>query len=157
MGIINTNGHTRWKVVFVITLLSTATGYAALFSNDTGMDNTASGGRALYGNTTGEHNIGLGSDAGGVNSAGSDNIWIGHYGYNESNTLRIGQGTGTGNFRQNRAFISGIRGITTGESDAIAVLIDSNGQLGTASSSRRVKEAIADIGSASERTLSHGS
>jgi hypothetical protein len=36
-------------------------------------------------------------------------------------------------------FIAGIRGVTTGANDALAVLIDSNGQLGTTNSSRRVK------------------
>jgi hypothetical protein len=45
----------------------------------------------------------------------------------ETNTIRIG-GTSTGGAtpgsgQQNRTFISGIRGITTGENDAIAVVM----------------------------------
>jgi hypothetical protein len=65
----------------------------------------------------------------------------------ESDTIRIGDA------EQTRAFIAGIRGKTTGVADAIAVLIDSNGQLGTVSSSARYKENIADLGFVSERLL----
>ena len=50
---------------------------------------------------------------------------------------------------QTRFFASGVRGVTTGNNDAIPVLIDSNGQLGTTSSSRRYKEDIQDMGDAS--------
>jgi len=39
----------------------------------------------------------------------------------------------------------GIRGVTTGVNNAINVLIDSTGQLGTVSSSRRYKSMIRDI------------
>jgi hypothetical protein len=42
-----------------------------------------------------------------------------------------------------------VRGITTGNNDAVPVLIDSGGQLGTVSSSRRFKEDIQDMGDAS--------
>ena len=71
----------------------------------------------------------------------------------EAHTLRIGYGTGTATFEQTRAFISGIRGTTTGNAGAVAVLIDSNGQLGTVSSSRRYKEDIADMAEVSHRLL----
>ena len=43
------------------------------------------------------------------------------------------------------AFLAGVRGVTTGAMDAITVMIDSNGQLGTVSSSRRYKEEIRDM------------
>jgi len=46
-------------------------------------------------------------------------------------------------------FAAGIRGVTTGNNDAIPVVIDSNGQLGTVSSSRRFKEDIHDMDTAS--------
>ena len=46
---------------------------------------------------------------------------------------------------QTSFFAAGIRGVTTGNNDAIAVVIDSNGQLGTVSSSRRFKEDIHDM------------
>ena len=49
---------------------------------------------------------------------------------------------GSGGFRQTRAFIGGVRGVATGVASPIAVLIDSNGQLGTQSSSRRSKTDI---------------
>jgi hypothetical protein len=64
----------------------------------------------------------------------------------ETHTIRIG-------LIQTRAFIAGIRGTTTGIADGISVVIDSNGQLGTVSSSRRYKEDIDDMGLASERLL----
>jgi hypothetical protein len=50
-------------------------------------------------------------------------------------------------------FITGIRGITTANNNAIPVLIDSSGQLGTVSSSRRYKEDIHDMADASRRLL----
>lgn len=55
-------------------------------------------------------------------------------------TIRIGN-----DLDHLRAFISGIRGVTTGVNDAIPVVIDSAGQLGTVSSSLRFKENIEDI------------
>ena len=42
----------------------------------------------------------------------------------------------------NSCFIGHIRGVTTANADAIPVLIDSEGQLGTLSSSRRFKKEI---------------
>jgi hypothetical protein len=45
--------------------------------------------------------------------------------------------------------VAGVRAITTGNSDAVPVVIDSNGQLGTVNSSRRFKEDIQDMGEAS--------
>ncbi len=128
---------------------NSATGHSALASTSTGTLNTGHGAFALSFNTAGSRNTGLGYQAGLFNSTGSDNIWIANYGSEESNTLRIGQGTGTGSFEQNRTFISGIRGIATGQADALTVLVDSNGQLGTVSSSRRFKEDIHEMGNAS--------
>jgi hypothetical protein len=49
---------------------------------------------------------------------------------------------GTNPINQTSFFAAGIRGVTTGNNDAIPVVIDSNGQLGTVSSSRRFKEDI---------------
>jgi Chaperone of endosialidase len=50
-------------------------------------------------------------------------------------------------------FIGNIRNVTTARADAIPVLIDSFGQLGTASSSRRFKKEIKPMDSASEAIL----
>ena len=52
---------------------------------------------------------------------------------------------GTNPINQTSLFAAGIRGVTTGNNDAIPVVIDSNGQLGTVSSSRRFKEEIHDM------------
>jgi hypothetical protein len=124
---------------------NTAIGAWALSGNTTGSGNTAIGEQALESNSTGNYNIGIGMSAGGNLGIGSYNIDIGSGGIaGEGNTIRIGI---SGN--QTRAFIAGIRGVTTGSANAVAVLIDSNGQLGTASSSRRVKDDIADMASAS--------
>ena len=43
--------------------------------------------------------------------------------------------------------------MTTGSADAVAVVIDSNGQLGTVSSSRRFKDDIADMDAASSALM----
>ena len=46
-----------------------------------------------------------------------------------------------------------MRGVTTGAANAVAVVIDSNGQLGTMNSSRRYKEDIQDMGDASSALM----
>jgi hypothetical protein len=109
--------------------------------------NTADGVRALFNNTTGSRNIALGIDAGSNLTTGDSNIDIGHAGFaNEAATIRIG----TGN--QTRTFIAGIRGRTTG-ANAIPVLIDAAGQLGTVASSQRFKDDIKPMDKASEAIL----
>ena len=50
----------------------------------------------------------------------------------------------------NSCFIGSVRGVTTQNADAVPVLIDSAGQLGTASSSARFKTAIKPMDAASE-------
>lgn len=91
---------------------------------------------------TGSNNVAIGASAGSAyTGAESGNILVNHTGVvGESNNTRIGvQGT------QNKCFIAGIRGVTTDNADAIAVLISSVGQLGTVSSSQRYKENIQDM------------
>ncbi len=53
----------------------------------------------------------------------------------------------------NSCFIGNIRGVTTTNADAIPVLIDSAGQLGTMSSSRRFKKEIKPMDKTSEAIL----
>jgi len=53
----------------------------------------------------------------------------------------------------NGCFIGRIRDVTTANADAIPVMIDSAGQLGTASSSRRFKKEIQPMDKASESLL----
>ena len=118
--------------------------------NTTGSDNTAVGYAALGLNMTGRFNTALGTGAGEF-VTGDKNIVIGSGNLGvagESNTTRIGIAPA-----QTRAFIAGIRGVTTGNNDAVAVVIDSDGQLGTVSSSSRYKTDIKPIEKASESIL----
>jgi len=127
---------------------NTANGVNALVSNTTGFNNTANGINALINNTTGNNNIALGVNAGFNVNPGSNNIDIANNGVaGESGTIRIGSGTHT------RTFIAAIRGVTTGNANAVNVVIDSAGQLGTMSSSRRFKHEIKPIDGASEAIL----
>jgi endosialidase-like protein len=123
--------------------------------------NTFLGNQAGYANNTGEHNSYLGYFAGGNNTGGSyntfvgdqagsgaggstsSNIYIGNAGANENNTIRIGT-QGTNNGEQDATFIAGIYHATS--ASGIAVYVNSSGQLGTATSSRRFKEQIRDMG-----------
>jgi len=128
---------------FISGNFNTAVGEGSLLANQTGIKNTGIGEGALIA-TTGSDNIALGSRAGDALTTGSNNIDIGNVGVAaESGTIRIG------NNNQTRAFLTGVRGVTTGQADGLAVLIDSTGQLGTTSSSARVKREIIDMGDAS--------
>ena len=127
---------------------NTANGFQGLFHNTTGSANTAVGYRALF-NGNGSSNIAIGNNAGLNLTTGSNNIDIGTSGNaGESGKIRIGK-TGT----QNGTFIAGIRGITTTNANAIPVVIDSAGQLGTISSSERFKEEIKPMAQASDAIL----
>jgi Chaperone of endosialidase len=127
---------------------NTANGLSALALNTTGAGNTANGFQALNNNTSGDFNIALGLGAGSSLNTGDRNIDIGNTGVaGESSTIRIGSEF------QTRTFIAAIRGVTTGVADAVNVVIDSNGQLGTVSSSRRYKKEIKAMEQASEVIL----
>jgi hypothetical protein len=128
---------------------NTATGNQALNVNTTGAANVADGSNALASNTTGNDNIALGYYAGSNLTTGSDNIDIGNAAVaGEAGTIRVGT-AGT----HNATFIAGIRGTTTANGDAIAVVIDSAGELGTVSSSERFKQEIKPMDKASEAIL----
>ena len=132
---------------------NTAVGVAALEFNTTGPNNTAIGNQALLNNTTGGYNIGVGDFAGSNLTTGDRNIDIGNLGVaGESLTIRIG-GAIAPFSAQARTFIAGIRGVTTGNADAIAVVIDSSGQLGTVSSSQRFKKDIKPMDQSSDAVL----
>jgi len=125
---------------------NSAFGVSALSTNQGGISNTAIGASALLNNVTGSQNVAVGSLAGNNATTGSNNIYLGANVVGiagESNTMYLGlQGT------QTRTFIAGIRGITTGAADGITVLIDSDGQLGTVSSSKKYKKDISDMADA---------
>jgi len=120
-----------------------AVGLSALSSNTTGGDNIAVGRAALLFNTSGSQNIAIGVAAGVNQTTGSGNIYVANRGVaEESDTIRIGS-------THTRAFLAGVRGVTTGVADAVTVVVDSDGQLGTMSSSRRFKEDVRDMGATS--------
>jgi len=127
---------------------NTATGQGSLQKHTTGNANTANGFHALFNNTTGSTNIALGAMAGASLTTGSDNIDIGNAGVaGESNTMRIGTA------KQTATFITGIRGTATANANAVPVVIDSAGQLGTVSSSQRFKDQIKPMDNASEAIM----
>ena len=148
-GNINTANGSQALLSNTLGVGNTANGVNALEMNENGSFNTAVGVAALVSNTSGNANIALGWSAGSNLTTGDDNIDIGNTGVaGESNTVRIGD-SGS----QTRTFIAGIRGATTGNMDAIAVVIDSAGQLGTVSSSRRFKKEIKPMENISEAIL----
>jgi len=121
-----------------------AVGGNALTANTTGSWNTASGFHSLLANTTGNYNTGVGMYALQNNLTASNNIAIGYYaaanvsdGFSnihigsggaptDHNTIRIGTPLAQTSF-----FVAGVNGVMTGNNDAVPVMIDSNGQLGT--------------------------
>jgi hypothetical protein len=156
---------------------NTADGMQALFKNQTGNDNTASGMQAMYLNQSGTFNAALGSSALKANASGSFNTAVGASALSlntGSSNIAIGYGAGSaittgsnniligaigsatdsgiiriGGTATLGTAIAGIRNVITASANAIPVMIDSGGQLGTVSSSRRVKDHIEDMGAAS--------
>jgi hypothetical protein len=132
---------------------NTAIGDGAMLLNSTGGSNLALGSLALGTNTVGSNNIAVGNTAGnnisGSNpEACSNNIDIGNTGtIGDSGVIRIGSGA------QTSAYIAGINGVKTSVADAVPVLIDNTGNLGTINSSRRYKEDIQDMGDTSSGLL----
>jgi Chaperone of endosialidase len=126
---------------------NTATGQGSLQNNTTGGFNTAEGFQSLSQNTTGSLNIALGSNAGANVTTGSNNIDIGNRGVaGDAATIRIGK-VGT----QTATFVAGVHGVTV--ASGVGVIVGSNGQLGTVTSSARFKEAIKPMEKASEAIL----
>ena len=141
---------------------NTAVGSGALINNSS-IDNTAVGRGALGSNTSGDVNTALGWGALSNSITGSDNIAIGYAAginvTNTSNNIHVGnQGTATdsGTIRigtpggQTSAFVAGISNVNV---SGVPVVVNSSGQLGVASSSRRYKEDIQDMGDASTGLL----
>jgi hypothetical protein len=151
---------------------NTATGFSALAWNVDGIDNTADGESALGHNTSGGFNTAVGVFALLTNTDGSSNTAVGQgalggasgnnstaLGYQAAgnvttadNVICIGANVAGANV-SDTCFIGNIRDVTTQNADAIAVVIDSAGQLGTMSSSCRFKEEIKPMDDASEAIL----
>src|SRR5271157_1515139 len=118
---------------------NTFSGYAAGFFNTAGNNNTFFGANAGLNNTS-SNNTFVGYQAGLNNTTGSNDIYIGNGGPGtESNAIRIGDLS-----VQNTAYMAGVFGVTS--SSGIPVYINSNGQLGTLTSSLRFKEQVRDMG-----------
>ena len=152
---------------------NTATGAGALLSNTTGANNTANGAFTLFTNSTGAFNTAIGVNALSTNTTGSQNTAIGdgalYFNTMGSSNVALGKNAGTdvttannvicigadehGANLSNSCFIGNIRNVTTANGDAINVVIDSSGQLGTMSSSRRFKKEIKAMYTASEAIL----
>ena len=133
--------------------LNTAIGFAAL-QNTVNSDNTAVGAGALSLNTIGAGNTALSHSAlhddviGGSNTVGPN---AGSAVVNSHDVICIGS---PGAEVNDSCFIGNIRGVTTDLNDAVAVLIDSAGQLGTMSSSQRFKKDIKPMETTSDSILS---
>jgi len=146
---------------------NTATGAAALLTNTTGTDNTANGSLALLNNTTGTENAAFGASALLSSTTGGGNTAVGFnalpnnttgitntaVGFNAGfgittadNVIVIGTNVAGENL-DHSCFIGEIFGATS--SSGTAVFINSDGRLGTTTSSQRFKEAIEPMAQAS--------
>ncbi|MGC2626803.1 MAG: tail fiber domain-containing protein [Candidatus Udaeobacter sp.] len=136
--------------------INTAIGNNALFSNTEGQENTAVGFASLDRNTTGDHNTAIGVAALLNNITGASNTAVGvgacQNVESANNVICIGANV-VGADVSNTCFIGSIRGVTTQHADAIPVVIDSGGQLGTVSSSQRFKNQIKPMDKVSESLL----
>jgi hypothetical protein len=135
------NTATGIQALFNNTLgfLNTADGSGALFNNTIGDNNTAVGGGALVQNTEGDNNTALGFQAGLFQDTGSGNVYIG-----------AGMVGVAG--ESDACYIASIFGQTS--ASGVPVLINSSNKLGTTTSSKRFKENIKPMSSASEALFS---
>ncbi len=161
------NTGTGFQTLFSNTTGSynTAAGYQALFSNTTGGDNAALGMYSLYGNTTGFYNTAVGAGALMHLAGGSYNVAMGllagsSYTGSENNNIALASSGVAGDVgvtrigssgAQTQAYVAGIYGATA--SSGIQVFVNSAGKLGTATSSLRFKEDVADLGAASDELM----
>ena len=125
-----------------------ALGFSALAALTTGLGNSGFGDVSLNSLTTGDYNMGFGTEALQSLLSGSYNISVGYLSGNsytgaessnilfnsagvlgESNTLRIGSATGTGNGQINASYIYGIYGNAPGGTNA-PMFIDNTNKIG---------------------------
>ena len=130
---------------------NTAIGYHALYFS-TGQNNTGIGSGALGGNTSGIANTAIGNGALGDNATGGGNIALGYAAGNNvttaNNVICIGA---DGNNVDNSCYIGQIFSSTV---SASAVFVNSNGRLGTMTSSKRFKQDIKPMDNVSEALYS---
>ena len=126
---------------------NTSVGEWSLYNNTLGNGNTALGYHTFLNKLGGNNNLALGISAGVNLKTGNNNVYIASAGVtNESNTIRVGSAGHT------KTIIGGIRGKTV-LADAVPVVIDSTGRLGTVVSSERFKKDIQDMKEASRNLL----
>jgi Chaperone of endosialidase len=148
---------------------NTATGVSALQDNTTGAFNTADGAGALVNNATGGANVAIGAQALGSNTIGHQNTAVGAAAlFNSTGTGNIAVGINAGlgvttvdnvicigtcgaNV-SNSCYIGNIFGVTS--SGGTAMFINSDGKLGTSTSSGRFKEEIKPMDRGSEAVFS---
>jgi trimeric autotransporter adhesin len=127
-------------------------GYQTLFNLTSGGSDVAIGANALLNLTSGDANTAVGAGAGISLTSGDFNVFIGQGAgsnvTNASNVICIGS---AGNNADLSCFIGNIFGQTS--AGGVGVFINSNGRLGTSTSSRRFKEDIKPMGTASEAIL----
>jgi hypothetical protein len=130
-------------------------GYKALTNNTDGFGNTGIGVQALLSNTTGDGNVAIGNNALSNIASGDSNTAIGFNAGSAvttaNNVICIGNSV-IGDNVNNRCYIGSIFGVTS--PSGIGVFINSSGQLGTTTSSRRFKEGIKPVDKASEALFS---
>ena len=130
---------------------NTATGSFALLNNSTGTQNAAVGANALINSTTGGGNTAVGFNALPNNSTGITNTALGFnagFGITTAdNVIVIGTNVAGQNV-DHSCFIGEIFGTTS--SNGTPVFINSDGRLGTITSSQRFKEAIKPMDKASD-------
>jgi plastocyanin len=117
---------------------NTATGYFSLMNNSTGGSNTAIGGEALTANTTGNNNTAIGNLALQSSVTTSDNVAVGRMAGSgittSNNNIIIGHHSGVHSVfgqESDRCFIDNIHGAPVSAATAVAVMVDSDGRLGT--------------------------
>jgi uncharacterized coiled-coil protein SlyX len=160
---LNTGSNTASNVAVGVSALGQSQGSSntcvGYHTNDSGAataNDSTLGRETLTSLGSGNGDVAIGYRAGSKITSGNNNIYVGNAdsggnsseATSESNTIRIGAPD-----QQTATFIAGIVGQTTGDNDAVDVVIDTNGQLGTINSSRRYKEDIQDMGDASARLL----
>ena len=119
---------------------NTFSGFSAGYNNTMGESNVFVGYSAGLNNTTGSANTFLGNNAGLNNTTGHNDLYIANGGPQsgtESNAIRIGDS-------QSAAYVAAIYGSTS--ANGVPVYINSDGLLGTQTSSLRFKEQVRDMG-----------
>jgi hypothetical protein len=152
------NAVGRNSLLFSNGFQNNAMGDDAMVNNTTGSFNTAIGDDALFSNVDGSGNVAVGDEAGNGITTGSNNTCVGA-GAGDGivdGTDIIAIGTPAAGIFANfgpTCFIGGINEPTGDPGSTVAVLIDSNNNLGTSASTRRVKHDIKPMDKASEVIL----